>query len=258
MAKLRAGGSFPIMSNMDDLIERARVEAAVELRARLRDQLLTQPREWLVEQLVNTVMERLGLGSILDAEQGDVPEAPVPVTYQARPVDLDAAALAELIARYEALDRQRLEAEGYLVNPPAKGGPLIDAVHRTEAGEELLAAAKDLLYALLFGEEKDGVQLARLERELLTLTVPRTKVGVFSFLSCAATEIGAQGTWQDPGGAADDARASNTLLQVEYGEAAGELVGGGIVAALKLINDLEINEVVLYVRMENAEQSTLS
>ncbi|MFF8974484.1 hypothetical protein [Streptomyces sp. NPDC014995] len=44
---------------------------------------------------------------------------------------------------------------------------------------------------------------------------------------------------------------------MEYGEIAGELVGNGIAAALRLINDLEVNEQVLYARMENVEESTL-
>ena len=47
------------------------------------------------------------------------------------------------------------------------------------------------------------------------------------------------------------------LLEVEYGETDGELVGNGIVRALSLINSLEINEQILYARMINVEQTTL-
>lgn len=74
----------------------------------------------------------------------------------------------------------------------------------------------------------------------------------------AATEIGAEGTWRDPEQRAHDDRAANTLIQVEYGEIQGELVGNAIVATLKLINDLEVNEQVLYARMGNVEESTLT
>jgi hypothetical protein len=35
------------------------------------------------------------------------------------------------------------------------------------------------------------------------------------------------------------------------------LIGDGIILALSLINNLEINEEILYGRMENIEQSTL-
>ena len=47
------------------------------------------------------------------------------------------------------------------------------------------------------------------------------------------------------------------VLEVEYGEIDGELIGDGIVLSLSLINNLEINEEILYGRMENIEQSTL-
>lgn len=114
-----------------------------------------------------------------------------------------------------------------------------------------------MLYALLFGDGDAGVRLDRVERELLTLTMPRAKAHAIAFVLQAATEIGAHGTWRDPLRAADDDRAPNTVLQVEYGETADELVGNGIAAALKLINNLEVNEQVLYARMENVEESTL-
>jgi hypothetical protein len=47
------------------------------------------------------------------------------------------------------------------------------------------------------------------------------------------------------------------LLEVQYGDTADELVGTGIIAALGLINNLEVNEQVLYARMINVEQTTL-
>ena len=90
----------------------------------------------------------------------------------------------------------------------------------------------------------------------MTLTVPRLEADSLDFMK-ATTELSALGTWQDPRGAANDMQADNVVLQVEYGEINGELVGDGIVLALGLINNLEINEEVLYGRMENVEQSTL-
>jgi hypothetical protein len=73
----------------------------------------------------------------------------------------------------------------------------------------------------------------------------------------ATTELSAQGTWQDPKGVANDMRADNVVLEIEYGELEGERIGDGVVTALRLINNLEINEEILYGRMENIEQSTL-
>ena len=73
----------------------------------------------------------------------------------------------------------------------------------------------------------------------------------------ATTELSAFGTWQDPQSVSNDQHADNVLLEVEYGEVEGELVGHGIVRALSLINSLEINEQVLYARMINLEETTL-
>jgi hypothetical protein len=47
------------------------------------------------------------------------------------------------------------------------------------------------------------------------------------------------------------------VLEIEYGEIEGERIGDGTVTALRLINNLEINEEILYGRMETIEPSTL-
>ena len=113
-----------------------------------------------------------------------------------------------------------------------------------------------MLYGLLFGDETTNTKLLRAQRELLTLTVPRLKSEALDFMK-ATTELSAVGTWQDPRGAANDMQADNVVLEVEYGEIDGELIGDGIVLALGLINNLEVNEEILYGRMENIEQTTL-
>jgi hypothetical protein len=86
--------------------------------------------------------------------------------------------------------------------------------------------------------------------------VPRDKAEAIDFMK-ATTELSALGSWQDPEFVSNDQRADNVLLEVEFGEIEGELVGDGIVRALSLINNLEINEQVLYARMINVEQTTL-
>lgn len=187
------------MSGIDELIERARIETAGELRA----YLLAQPTEWLVDQLVDRVMAGIGPHE--------------PVAHQVKSADLDDRELAEAIAGFLEMDRDLLESTGHLLDPPAKGGPVIRADQRTEAGEKLLRAAKNLLHTLVTDHRGD---------EEFTLTVPRSKVGVFDFLNRAATEMG----------------DGNVVVRVEYGEVASELVGDGIVAALRVINDLELNE----------------
>ena len=133
---------------------------------------------------------------------------------------------------------------------------MITAEFRSSEGNELLQYTKDMLFGFLFGDESTNTYFHRIQRELLTLTVPRMKSDALDFMK-ATTELSAQGTWQDPKGAANDLRADNVLLEIEYGELEGERIGDGVVTALKLINNLEINEQILYGRMENIEQSTL-
>ena len=133
---------------------------------------------------------------------------------------------------------------------------MLSSDSRSPEGNDLLQLAKDYLFALLFGDEGTNTHLDRTQRELLSLTVPRDKAESLDFMK-ATTELSALGTWQDPELVSNDQRADNVLLEVEYGEVQGELVGDGIVRALSLINNLEINEQVLYARMINVEQTTL-
>ena len=73
----------------------------------------------------------------------------------------------------------------------------------------------------------------------------------------ASTELTAAGTWQDPDSVSNDERADNVILEVQYGDTLDEIVGTGIVRALSLINNLEVNEQILYARMIDVEQTTL-
>jgi hypothetical protein len=72
----------------------------------------------------------------------------------------------------------------------------------------------------------------------------------------ATMALSAVGAWQDPKGAANDLRADNIAMDIESRETEAEEISDGIVTALSLINKLEINEEILYGRMENIEQST--
>jgi hypothetical protein len=147
--------------------------------------------------------------------------------------------------------------DGFLLgSAPAKGTAMLTDDSRTPEGSRLLLYAKDVLFALLFGDEATNTLLERTQQELLTLTVPRDKIEALDFMK-ATTELSAFGTWQDPESVSNDQRADNVLLEVEFGEIDGELVGHGIVRTLSLINNLEINEQILYARMINIEETTL-
>ena len=170
---------------------------------------------------------------------------------------LDDKKLAEFLEQYKGVSREKLiEGKFLKKNAPAKGAGLITEEHRFTNGSELLALSKDMLFGLLFGDKQTNTHFKRTQRELLTLTVPRMKSDSLDFMK-ATTELSALGTWQDPKGAANDMQADNVVLEIEYGEVEGERIGDGVILALSLINNLEINEEILYGRMENIEQSTL-
>jgi hypothetical protein len=243
---------------IDDITDQLDAERAAAFRLRLREKLLDQPKEWLVDQLLSRIGEAPRANSP-DESESDRHIAAERTARAARikMMRLDDARLHAFIERCRPLTRERLERDGYLIAPPVKGATLIDAACRTPNGEALLGEAKDLLEALLFGDAALNVRLARVQRELLTITVARPKVGAIACLLRAATEIDAEGTWRDPDQISHDDRTPNTLIEVEYGEVASEAVGRGIKLALRLINDLEINEQILYARMENVEESSL-
>jgi hypothetical protein len=166
-------------------------------------------------------------------------------------------ALEAFLAEHGGVTRESLIADGRLRHEaPAKGTALITGEHRTETGDGLLTTAKDVLFVLLFGDDSLGCDLDRRSQELLTLAVPRFKAGALDFMR-ASTELAAAGTWQDPDSVSNDERADNVLIEVQYGEVDGELVGRGVVLALTLINNLEVNEQVLYARMINVEETSL-
>ena len=155
------------------------------------------------------------------------------------------------------MTRESLQAAGLLrADSPVKGTALLTGAHRGTEGDRVLQTAKDMLFALLFGDEATGTDLERRQHELLTLALPRWKAGALDFMR-ASTELAAAGTWQDPDSVSNDERADNVMLEVQFGETADELIGHAIVVALSLINNLEVNEQVLYARMINVEQTTL-
>ncbi len=246
------------MSNIESVIRQINKELVPQFESRLREHLASQDREWLIEQVVRLTLDAHSLREmdrrhILAAKAARRQER----MDRVRQLAIDRATVVSFIATYASYDRDYLVREGFLLaSAPQKGTTLLTAEFLTPAGCHLLQLAKDMLFALLFGDEMMNTHLDRIERELLTLAVPKDKADALDYMK-ATTELSAVGTWQDPQLVSNDQRADNVLLEVEYGEIEGELVGDGIVRALMLINNLEINEQVLYARMINVEQTTL-
>jgi len=243
---------------IEDIVRSINRQLTPEFEERLRAALAEQDREWLVDQVVRLTLDRhlleeMDRRSEIEARARSRAER----LARVRSLAVDRAAVERFIAEHRSTTRASLVAGGQLdADAPAKGSTLLGSDQRSPAGEALLVQAKDMLFALLFGDAASNTALERTQHELLTMAVPRFKAGALDFMR-ASTELSAAGTWQDPDSVSNDERADNVLLEIQFGEVAGELVGHGIVTALALINNLEINEQVLYARMIDIEQSTL-
>ena len=246
------------MTTIDGIVRSINRELTPQFEERLRAALAEMDREWLIDQIVRLTLDAHALQemdrkSVVDAKV----RARAARQERVRQLALDRRGIESFLAAHEVVSRESLIASGHLhPDAPAKGTALLTAADRSAAGDELLTHAKDMLFALLFGEADDNADLERVEQELLTMALPRFKAAALDFMQ-ASTELSAAGTWQDPDSVSNDDRADNVLLEVQFGEVEGELVGRGIVAALSIINNLEVNEQVLYARMINIEETTL-
>ncbi len=246
------------MSTIQTVIRQVNKDLVPQFEERLRGFLVSQDKDWLIDQIIRLALDAHSLQE-MDRKQLQEAKAKARADRIVRlhEMDLNLQTLTAFLGRYGSYDRARLIAEGYLLaSAPPKGGDLIGDEHRTEKGRFLLQHAKDILFALLFGDESTQTQFKRVQRELLTFALPRFKAEALDFMK-ASTEMSAAGTWQDPDSVSNDARADNVIMEVEYGEIEGEAIGHGIVRGLSLINNLEVNEQILYARMINIEQSTL-
>ena len=246
------------MPNIEAILRKINKDLVPQFEEKLRAHLAEQDKEWLIEQIVRLTLdahslEEMDRRHIREEETRRRQER----VERVKKLGLNEGKLSEFAHRYKEHSREKLVEENLLsAEAPPKGGELITEEFRSTEGNELLQHAKDMLFGFLFGDESTNTYFDRTQRQLLTLTVPRMKSDALDFMK-ATTELSAQGIWQDPKGAANDMRSDNVVLEIEYGELEGERIGDGVVTALRLINYLEINEEILYGRMENIEQSTL-
>ena len=246
------------MKTIENIVREIRRDLTPVFEQKLRAYLMDQDKDWLIEQIIRLTLDAHSLQEmdrkVIQEMKSRQREARIERVIQ---LGMTENKLRDFISRCNNFDRVGLLRDGFLLaEAHPKGTFLIPPSQRSEAGNELLEQTKDYLYALLFGDESNNTKFNRTQQELLTVTVPVFKASAMDFMK-ATTELSAYGTWQDPHSVSNDMRADNTLLQVEYGEVEGELIGDGIKVALSLINNLEVNEQVLYARMENIEQSTL-
>ncbi len=246
------------MPNIEVIVRQINRELVPQFEEKLRAYLAEQDREWLIEQIVRLTVDA---HSLEEMDRKRFQEAKnqrrQKRSERVKKLGLDENKLQEFVSQYKQVSRENLIENKFLsADAPAKGAELITSDFRPKEGNELLQHAKDMLYGFLFGEESTDTHFHRIQRKLLTLTVPRMKADTLDFMK-ASTELRATGTWQDPNDTERDLRADNMVLEIEYGEIEGEKLREAIVTALRLINNLEINEEILYGRIENVEQSTL-
>jgi len=249
------------MKSVEQMVRNMRAELADEYYQRLYDALIAQDKNWLVEELIKQLAKHddgpsLGKQIIQNLGQDSFAAEEGARINRIKRMRLDEWRLSGLIEKYNQIQVTRSEDCFYLIDPPAKGTDIILPRHRTEEGQALLQEAKDILYALLYGTKEERVDLKRVEHELLTIVLPRPKSYCMGFLR-TVTEISSLGNWRDPEGHCSDEQSINSILEIQYGEVASEKIGDGIISTLRLINELEINEKVLYARMRNVEQSSL-
>jgi hypothetical protein len=246
------------MLNIDHIVRRINKDLVPQFEEKLRAYLADQDKDWLIEQIVRLTLDAHSLQAMdRKIKQEIIAQNRAERLDRVKALKLDRAKLAEFLKVHEKFSRESLIKDGYLLaSAPEKGTDLIAESFRTTKGNQLLVYAKDILFALLFGDASTQTAFDRHQQELLTLTLPRFKAEALDFMK-ATTELSALGTWQDPDSVSNDQRADNVIFEVEYGEIEGELIGNGVVRCLSLINNLEVNEQILYARMINLEQSTL-
>jgi hypothetical protein len=246
------------MLNIEHIVRRINKDLVPQFEEKLRTYLAGQDKDWLIEQIVRLTLDAHSLQAMdRKIKQEIIAQNRADRLDRVKALKLDRAKLAEFLKVHEKFSRESLIKDGYLLaSAPEKGTDLIADSFRTTKGNQMLVNAKDFLFALLFGDASTQTAFDRHQQELLTLTLPRFKAEALDFMK-ATTELSALGTWQDPDSVSNDQRADNVIFEVEYGEIEGELIGNGVIRCLSLINNLEVNEQILYARMINLEQSTL-
>ena len=239
------------MNDISSIIKKAQDDLFPQLEAKIRAELELKDKDWLIDQIIYLTCERHSFH-----EQKQTLEYIQRRINRIRNKGYDNQSVIHFIERYQKVSRADLEAAGYLINPPHLGLATIETRHRTQEGESLLEEAQDMLYATLYGDASISVNLTRGQEELLTMILPQSKSETMSFLK-AVTQVNALGTWKDPEGVSNDDQANNIGLQVEFGDNEKGTIGLAVFVALNLINLLQVNEQILYARMEKVARSSL-
>ncbi|CAL2103381.1 conserved protein of unknown function [Tenacibaculum sp. 190130A14a] len=239
------------MDHINRIIKKAQDDLFPQLEAKIRAELATKDKDWLIEQIIFLTCERHSLH-----EQNHRFNNLRERINRIRKTDYTTHFFNTFIQHYQHVTREQLESENYLINPSHMGLEIITPNQRTPKGNILLEKARDLLYVCLYGDNTMNIDLERGKEEILTIILPESKSDTFFFLK-AVTEIDVKGTWLDPEGISNDEQAKNHKLQVEFSTDEEGLINNAIIVALKLINFLHVNEQILYTYLEKIDRSSL-
>ena len=247
------------MATIEAIVRSIQRDLTPAFEERLRAALADQDREWLIDQIVRLTLDAHSLEEI-DRRSVVEAEGPGPGrTPGARPRHgARRGALERFLGEYagrhaRTADRRTVPARrrpGQGHRPPDRRSPV-------RAGDALLQRAKDVLFGLLFGDESAEHAVDRVQQELLTVALPRPKASAPRLHACvdrAERRRHVAGPRQRL-----ERRASRQCARSRSntGRSTASGSGAGIVGALSLINNLEVNEQVLYARMINLEETTL-
>ena len=146
------------MPIIESIVRQINREFVPQFEEKLRAYLADQDREWLIEQIVRLTLDA---HSLEEMDRRHIREEEnrrrAQRTERVKKLNLDQAKLDEFIGLYKGYGRERLVKENYLQpRTPAKGKELISDKFRSVEGTELLQHSKDMLFALLFGDESNN------------------------------------------------------------------------------------------------------
>jgi hypothetical protein len=239
------------MDDISNIIKNAQDELFPELESKIRAELNKKDKDWLIDQIIYLTCERHSLH-----EQKEKLQKLKNRLSRITKKGFTHQRIHSFIDAYNNISRSELLDAGFLINPPHLGLHKIESFQRSQKGEMLLEEACDILYVVLYGDTSMNISIPRSRVEILTIIIPENKSDIFNFLK-AVTETKITGTWNDPEEVSNDDHTNNIGFQIEFSDTKDGILGTAAFVALQLINLLEVNEQILYARLENIERSSL-
>ncbi|MGY6649597.1 hypothetical protein [Wenyingzhuangia sp. IMCC45574] len=239
------------MKDINSIFKKAQDDLFPELEAKIRAELETKDKNWLIDQIILLTCERHSLH-----EQHENLQAAKKFIRSIKERNYTYKYIQNFVTKYKGIKREDLEESNILINAPHMGLDVLESKHLSLQGQTILQETKEILYVLLYDDININTIFTREKEEILIMTIPTEKLDALSFLK-ATTEIKCEGIWKDPEGISNDEHANNTELHVEFGDYIDQRISEALFVVLNLLNLLLINEQIFYVRTTNVMRSSL-